>query len=100
MFPTKDVVRFSAMNSSCPHCHAGFEPEPGFYFGAMFVSYAINVAIFIGTWLFFYLLFDPADWVYITAIALIALLFTPITFRYSRILWLHWFGGLEYDSTL
>jgi Protein of unknown function (DUF983) len=100
MFPVSNVRHFSAMNASCPHCKAGFEPEPGFYFGAMFVSYAINVVLFIVTWLFFYLLFNPSDWVYVSAIAVVALLFTPITYRYSRLLWLYWFGGLKHNPDL
>lgn len=88
------------MNSKCPHCEASFEPEPGFYFGAMFVSYAINVTLFIATWLILYLLLDPLDWVYISAIVAVTLLFLPITFRYSRLLWLYWFGGHSYNSAL
>jgi hypothetical protein len=88
------------MNDRCPHCNASFEPEPGFYFGAMFVSYAINVALFVGTWLVAYLLFNPEDWVYIIIIGVVGLVFTPFTYRYSRILWLHWFGGLHFDSSL
>lgn len=27
------------MHESCSHCQQKFEPEPGYYFGAMFVSY-------------------------------------------------------------
>lgn len=92
--------KFSAMNSACPHCNASFEPEPGFYFGAMFVSYAVNVVLFIGTWLLLYLTINPTDWVYITVIGLVGLIFTPFTFRISRVLWLYWFGGLRYDSSL
>src|SRR3954469_1073086 len=32
-----------AMNKSCPHCHADFEKEPGFYWGAMYASYGLGV---------------------------------------------------------
>lgn len=31
------------MNQHCEVCHQKFEPEPGFYYGAMFISY-----LFIG----------------------------------------------------
>lgn len=87
------------MNSHCSNCEVSFEPEPGFYFGAMFVSYAISVALFatIGTAL--YVLGNPADWVYLTAIVVGAILFTPFSFRYSRILFLYFFGGIRYDPT-
>jgi hypothetical protein len=94
------VVRFSAMNAECPHCNASLIPEPGFYFGAMFVSYAINVAIFVSCWLILYLFFEPSDTVYITVIAIAALVFTPFNYRASRLLWLYWFGGLTYNPEL
>jgi hypothetical protein len=32
-------------------------------------------------------------------IALLSVLMTPIWFRFSRILWLYWFGGLHYDPS-
>jgi hypothetical protein len=64
----------------------------------MFVSYAINVALFVAAWVALYVLARPeSDWVYISAIALVAVLFTPWTYRYSRILWLYWFGGHRYQ---
>jgi hypothetical protein len=88
------------MNPTCPHCNASLNPEPGFYFGAMFVSYAINVAIFVSCWLVLYLFVQPSDTVYISVIALAALVFTPFNYRASRLLWLYWFGGLNYDPNL
>ncbi len=30
------------MHKECPHCGLNLEPEPGFYFGAMFISYIIS----------------------------------------------------------
>lgn len=31
------------MNEKCSHCEQNFEPEPGYYFGAMFISYGWTV---------------------------------------------------------
>lgn len=83
------------MNHSCEKCEASFEPEPGFYFGALYVSYGFTIAIFIFVSIVLYYFFNPAEWVYIAAIILSAVLFIPISFRYSRILFLYWFGGLQ-----
>lgn len=67
----------------------------------MFVSYAINVALFVAAWLAMYVLWRPeSDWVYVGAISAVAIVFTPWTYRFSRILWLYWFGGLRHDPTL
>ena len=85
------------MDTECSVCGASFEPEPGFYFGAMFVSYALNVVLFVIVGLTLYFLFHPSDVVYVVTIGLAALLFTPVFFRLSRILFLYWFGGHRYD---
>jgi hypothetical protein len=82
------------MNPHCPSCEVSFEPEPGFYFGALYVSYAFTVGIFFLVWAVLRFSIDPPDWVYITAITASAILFIPVSFRYSRILFLYWFGGL------
>jgi hypothetical protein len=83
------------MNDTCPACSASFNPEPGFYFGALYVSYAFTVSLFIAVWFALYFFFGPPDWVYVAAIIFSSLLFIPISFRYSRILFLYWFGGLQ-----
>lgn len=95
-----DLRGFWKMNTHCEHCGSTFEPEPGFYFGAMFVSYAINVALFVAIGIALYVLGNPQDWVYIMAIIFGAIIFTPFSFRYSRILFLYFFGGIHYDPTL
>ena len=85
------------MNSTCPHCGQDFEIEPGFYIGAMYVSYAFTVAVLfvVGVFLYFFT-GDPPVWVYaVTTLVLIILLY-PLIFRYSRIIYLHLFGGIRY----
>jgi hypothetical protein len=94
------ITKFSAMHPTCRHCNASFEPEPGFYFGAMFVSYAVNVVLFVAAWAVLYFTVNPSDWIYIAFIGLVGLVFTPFTFRISRGLWLYWFGGHNYDPKL
>lgn len=83
------------MHKNCAHCGVSFEPEPGFYLGAMFVSYALNVALLVGIWLVLYLFWNPSDKIYILAISMGIILFLPISFRASRVLWLYTFGGIK-----
>ena len=33
------------MHQDCPHCGFHFEIEPGFFWGAMYISYAFSVAV-------------------------------------------------------
>lgn len=95
-YPLIRIHKFSKMHESCPNCGASFEPEPGFYYGAMFVSYAFSVALLTIVSLALYFLWNPKDWIYVLVITLATLLSTPASFRYSRILFLFAFGGYRY----
>lgn len=86
------------MHDYCQECNASFEPEPGFYFGAMFISYAFTVAIMFVTWLILWLFFKPSTGVYIYAFLGSVLVATPFSYRYSRLIWLYWFGGHVRDK--
>lgn len=88
-----DLKRFSKMNSRCPVCSESFEPEPGYYFGAMYVSYAINVAVMVAVWIAAHLLFDGqlGIWWLVLISIVIGLILTPITFRISRLVWINLF---------
>jgi uncharacterized protein (DUF983 family) len=96
-YPLRNILKFSAMNKHCPVCGADFEPEPGFYFGAMFVSYAISVGLFVAIGVFLFFVFRPSDEVYLICITTAAVLSTPFSFRYSRVLFLYWFGGHRFQ---
>jgi uncharacterized protein (DUF983 family) len=86
-------LHFAQMNDTCPNCHATFQPEPGFYFGAMFVSYAITVALMVACSTVLWLFFDANTNTYIITFILVTLVFSPASYRWSRLLWLYWFGG-------
>ena len=95
-YPLKKISHFADMNVHCTVCGARLEPEPGFYFGAMYITYAFNVFLLIGFGLSLYYFVELPEAVYLILIALLAALITPFSFRCSRILWLFWFGGLHY----
>ena len=92
-----DLRNFDKMYEYCPSCRLRFEPEPGFYYGAMYVNYAFSVALFVilGT-IVFYVFDNPDIWVYVTVIFSTVILITPLLFRYSRIIYLHVFGRFKY----
>ena len=84
------------MYSSCPHCQLSFTPEPGFYFGALFVSYAINTALFIASWITLTLVYPSYSLMLLLGLLVgIVLLSLPLSFRLSRSIWLALF--VQYD---
>ena len=96
-YPVSKVSKFNVMNETCPHCGIRLEPEPGFYQGAMFVSYAFAVGFIIAVWIVLYYLFgNPSEWVYIGVCTAVILLAVPLNYRFSRIVFLYLFGGPRY----
>jgi uncharacterized protein (DUF983 family) len=45
-----DLKKLGHVLEECPTCKTSYVPEPGFYFGAMYVSYALGVALFVTIW--------------------------------------------------
>jgi uncharacterized protein (DUF983 family) len=92
-------LKAQKMNENCPHCNLKFEREPGYFYVAMFVSYAFNVFQMI---LFGYLTYlitgntsDP--WLYMGVIFPVVLLLAPFNYRYSRLILLYYLTpGLHY----
>jgi hypothetical protein len=68
-----------------------FEVEPGYFYGAMYVSYAFVVGEMLNVGLLTYLITgnDTSPWLYISTILGSILLLTPINYRYSKIILLH-----------
>jgi len=83
---------FDKMNQSCSNCGSSFSLEPGFYTGAMYVSYALQIAIFIFVFAATRLVYPNAGVVwYLSWIGGMVLLLFPFIFRLSRSIWLHIF---------
>ncbi|MCR9063018.1 MAG: DUF983 domain-containing protein [Cytophagales bacterium] len=79
------------MHSHCEHCGLRYEREAGFFYGAMYVSYMLNIALFVNAVLIWYLFVeDLVDWrIYIGAYVLITILLVPLIYRFSRSIWLY-----------
>lgn len=76
------------MYSHCPECQLNFEPEPGFYYGAMFISY-----IWTGFFSLFFIMllhwvFGMSVMVSFAALILLNAICFVYIFRISRMIWL------------
>jgi len=84
------------MNQECPVCGLVFEREPGYYTGAMVVSYAIAVPTF-GLIVIALLLAGVEAVVALLVGGAFYLFLAPFIFRYSRVVWLHLDWGIDPD---
>jgi len=85
-------LKGSRMYEHCPHCGLTFEIEPGYFYAAMYVSYALNVAEAVTLAVATYVLTGNLEspWLYLGVILGGCFLLAPFNYRYSRILMLYW----------
>lgn len=84
------------IHKSCSHCGVNYSKEPGFYYGAMYVSYALGVALFVMMWLLTKL-FLPSISTGLQLFLIIApaVLLSPYLYALSKIIWANFFIGYE-----
>ena len=82
------------MNSNCPQCGFKYEIEPSFFYGAMYVSYALTVAFAIAIFVICHLL-SLSLIATLIAIVISLVVLTPMTMRISRILYINMFVHYE-----
>lgn len=88
------------MNKNCSSCGLKYEKETGFFYGAMYVSYALQVGLFICLYTL-----DTFFW-HLKALVLVSivigaiLLLMPVTFRWSRILWMNFFTPYQKSKSV
>ncbi|MEM7163086.1 MAG: DUF983 domain-containing protein [Bacteroidota bacterium] len=80
----------------CSHCQLKYEKEIGFWYGAMYVSYALGVAIFVAAWiatevLLPFILEEESLFVQIAIVIVFIVLFAPFNWWYSRLIWINLF---------
>ncbi|HEY9196043.1 MAG TPA: DUF983 domain-containing protein [Mucilaginibacter sp.] len=94
--------RGQQMLKTCPHCGLIYEREPGYFYVAMFVSYALNVAEIVTLAVAIRVLTGSSNpWLYCGIILAASVLLSPFNFRYSRVVLLHWLTpGLHYHPEM
>ena len=84
---------FFGVSDKCSACDYSFHPEPGFYLGAMMVSFFITAAVTIPPMIFLKVM--NVEMAVLLAFPFIEFLFVgSFLMFYARILWLH----LEYTT--
>lgn len=76
------------MNDRCPACGLVFEREPGYFTGAMYVSYALGIIATAPVY-FSMLLAGQGAPVILAVTAAVVVVWFPLLFRYSRVIWMH-----------
>ena len=101
MYLDKNPLHFSKllkMNEKCSHCGLKYQIEPSFFYGAMYVSYGLNVALGVAAFITSYVIFDSSiKTAFISIIASNVVLF-PFVLRWARNIYINMFVSYEPDT--
>lgn len=99
-YPKYRLDKLLEMHEHCNVCGLRFERETGFYYGAMYVSYAFTVALVVSEFVFLNAILGIKNanvWYAVILSSMFLLL--PLFFRYSRVLYIRMAGRVSYDPT-
>lgn len=99
MYKEKNIFKLTeilSMNDHCSHCGLKYQIEPSFFYGAMYVSYALNVALGVAAFIVSYVLCDSSLKQSFIAILLSMIVSFPFVMRLSRNIYINLF--VTYDE--
>jgi uncharacterized protein (DUF983 family) len=85
------------MNKDCSHCGLHYQIEPSFFYGAMYVSYGLNVAVGIAAFIISKIIFTSSLKTSFMAIIAALIITAPLVLRWSRNIYINMF--ISYDPT-
>lgn len=90
-----DLKKFSRMNARCPLCNEDFQREPGYYFGATYVSYGLTVGFGIALFLLFCVVFNFGTIPFLLFFSALLILLLPLFYRFARLIWINLFVNFK-----
>ena len=91
------LTKVLKMQENCSHCGLKYQIEPSFFYGAMYVSYGLNVAVGIAAFIVSFVFFGASiEQSFLTIVITLIVLF-PFVLRLSRNLYINMF--ISYDPT-
>ncbi|MBT8321720.1 MAG: DUF983 domain-containing protein [Eudoraea sp.] len=83
------------MHERCSHCNTKYKMEPSFFYGAMYVSYAVGIAFAVAAFVIAFLFIGTNLVNTFVAIVATLVVFMPVIIRLSRNIWINFF--VSYD---
>lgn len=91
----KDVLK---IKEACSKCGTKYRIEPSFFYGSMYVSYAVGIAFAVAAFIISYVFIGTSLLTAFIAIVGTLIAFGPIIMRLSRNIWINIF--MHYDKNL
>ncbi|THD68809.1 DUF983 domain-containing protein [Robertkochia marina] len=89
------LSRTLKMNETCSHCGTKYKIEPSFFYGAMYVSYAVGIAFAVAAFVISFLFLGSSLKTAFISIVVTMIVFMPVIMRLARNIWINFF--MSYD---
>ncbi|MFS4446795.1 DUF983 domain-containing protein [Maribacter sp. 2307UL18-2] len=86
------------MNERCSNCDTKYKIEPSFFYGAMYVSYAVGIAFAVAAFVIARLLLGSSLITTFIAIVTTMIVFMPVIIRLSRNIWINFFFSYDKEA--
>jgi len=91
--------RLFDMRERCSNCGLKYKMEPSFFFGAMYVSYAVGIAFAVAAFVISFLIVGASLLNTFIAIVITLVIFLPVIIRISRNIWVNFFIRYKPEKT-
>ncbi len=86
------IIKFPEMHKYCPACEYRFEREPGYFIGAMYISYGLAVLLGLPTFVILHYSFPSLSLIEnVSLVICLLILFSFKNFKWSRLIYLRIF---------
>lgn len=79
------------MHERCSNCGTKYKIEPSFFYGAMYVSYAVGIAFSVAAFIIAHIFLNASLLASFFAIVGTLIFFMPVIMRLSRNIWINFF---------
>jgi uncharacterized protein (DUF983 family) len=86
------------MNENCSHCGIKYKIEPSFFYGAMYVSYAVGIAFAVAAAVISGVFLKASIHYVFASIVGTLIVFAPIIMRISRNIWINMFVHFDKNA--
>ena len=94
------LTKVLKMNENCSHCGLHYQIEPSFFYGAMYVSYGLNVAVGVAAFIIsFVFICSSLKTAFISIIVALIISF-PFVLRLARNIYINMFVSYDPEATL
>ena len=95
---TINPAKITQLHQRCSKCDLKYMIEPSFFFGAMYITYGITVAIAIAIFLLTKVILGLSLVQSFISVFTVLLVLAPFNLRLARVIWIHMFVSFDKNA--